>query len=45
MKEKYKIAVIPGDGVGKEVCLEAIKAGDKEGAESVTDKVKGLFGK
>ncbi len=30
-------------GVGKQ--LEAIKAGDKEGAGSVTDKVKGLFGK
>lgn len=30
-------------GVGKQ--LEAIKAGDKEGTGSVTDKVKGLFGK
>lgn len=30
-------------GAGKR--LEAIKAGDKEGTESVTDKVKGLFGK
>jgi tartrate dehydrogenase len=29
MKEKYKIAVIPGDGVGKEVCLEAIKVGKR----------------
>jgi uncharacterized protein involved in outer membrane biogenesis len=32
-----------GGGVGKQ--LEAIKAGDKEGTESVTEKVKGLFGK
>ena len=32
-----------GGGVGKQ--LEAIKAGDKEGTKSVTDKVKGLFGK
>ncbi len=30
-------------GAGKQ--LEAIKAGDKEGTGSVTDKVKGLFGK
>jgi uncharacterized protein involved in outer membrane biogenesis len=32
-----------GGGVGKQ--LESIKAGDKEGAESATEKVKGLFGK
>jgi hypothetical protein len=30
-------------GVGKQ--LETIKAGDEEGTKSVTDKVKGLFGK
>ena len=35
MAEKYKVAVLPGDGIGPEVMREALKA---------LDAVKGRFG-